>query len=511
MIIDATFEEKNEVFDANFGILAKGDKGDKGDSWSYDDLSNEQKAEFRRDIGLTDLEMKFYLLQLANEGHTFAFVTDATNAQTKNVPSKSLPYAMLDKVGGSHVIVNNNLIPYPYHGIGQGETIVDDVSQSANIKDNGDGTIAVNGFWAKATALRLVDESQGIGLAAGSYKLSALASAVDAEMYYHFTAKKNGATILDFYAQNHDEHFEFSLDEDADAVIITLCLNSGGYSGEAFTPALLPSEKELTSIEGAPITAIKVNGKNLLPNEVNNLEKWYSVSDKKAYDLHFPCAGLYALSSNLLSDYIGVFNFYIQKASNGSFSSAKAIYDENGNAKSGYYITANDKEDGYDYGNTVYIKYEDGEKYRLYFYTPTPEKLDAIRELQLTKCDAYGDKNTDYAPHTEAIRAMPKELTSIEGYGLGINDTLFNHIDFENKTFVRMVALRDYEEGDENSETMVTDGFTTIYALDAAEIVDISSLVAFDNFIAVDGNGWITLVNEHGVDVPSTLTYQIKL
>lgn len=508
MIIDATFEEKSASFDVNFGILAKGDKGDKGDSWSYDDLTNEQKAEFRHDIGLTDVEYKVKLLQLANEGKTFAFVTDATNAQTKNVPSQSLPYAMLDKVGGSHVIVNNNLIPYPYFGIGQGETIVDEITQSANIKDNGDGTIAVNGFWAQGTALCLVDESQSIGLSAGNYKLSALASVVDASMYYRFTAKKNGATILDFYAQNYDEHFEFSLDEDADAVIITLCLNSGGYSGEAFTPTLLPSEKEITSIESVPTTAIKVNGKNLLPFAVKSVDAWgHHSGNWYKYDLDLP-NGTYLMNAKLPSNYKGETYLYIYKSVNGgTYSTDKAVYNKKGELKSGHFITNS----GFGVDERVYFIVDDTTKYILRLNMPTQAKLDEIIEWQIERVDSIGAEATDYELYTEAIRAIPEDLKSIEGYGLGINDTLCNYIDFETKTFVRMVALRDYEEGDANSETMVTDGFTTIYALDAAEIVDISSLVAFDNFVAVDGNGWVTLVNEHGVDVPSTLTYQIKL
>ena len=92
-----------------------------------------------------------------------------------------------------------------------------------------------------------------------------------------------------------------------------------------------------------------------------------------------------------------------------------------------------------------------------------------------------------------------------------ISETLHNYIDFENHSLVRVVGERDFQNGDANSGTMLTDGIKTLYALDEAEIVDISSLMSFDGTIDVDGKDLIYIENENKVPMPSTITYQIKL
>jgi hypothetical protein len=279
-----------------------------------------------------------------------------------------------------------------------------------------------------------------------------------------------------------------------------------------YTFRLIISDEYEESIEESPVTAVKAVGKNILPNEVNNIanKKWYPVSSNKAFDLHFPCEGVYALSSNLLSDYFGVFNFFVQKETNGSFSATNAIYDANGKINTGYYITENSP-NGYDYGNTIYIKYVEGEKYRLYFYAPTQAKLDAITDLQIERVDKVGDPATPYAPYTERIYPIPDTVKETDGYGLGISDTIYNYIDFENRVLMLNVAKRAYKSGDANSSTMLTDGNYTIYALEKPETVDVSDYLAEGGtFFETEGNGFVYFENEKKNDAYYRMTFAMK-
>lgn len=108
MTIDATFNERNTMLEAKFGVLSKGEKGD---ALTFDDLTEEQKAELgnakivgNHEKRITNLEKK-----LAPE----YFATDASSAHNKVVPSNACPFALVNKVGGM-TYKTDNLIPFPY-------------------------------------------------------------------------------------------------------------------------------------------------------------------------------------------------------------------------------------------------------------------------------------------------------------------------------------------------------------------------------------------------------------
>ena len=97
MIIDATFAI-TPIIDAEFGTLAKGDKGD---ALTYDDLTEEQKAE----LGNTE-KVDNHEKRITNLEHKIApeyFLTDADVAHQKIVPSNACPFALVSKVGGMNV------------------------------------------------------------------------------------------------------------------------------------------------------------------------------------------------------------------------------------------------------------------------------------------------------------------------------------------------------------------------------------------------------------------------
>ncbi|MBQ8393840.1 MAG: BppU family phage baseplate upper protein [Clostridia bacterium] len=48
--------------------------------------------------------------------------------------------------------------------------------------------------------------------------------------------------------------------------------------------------------------------------------------------------------------------------------------------------------------------------------------------------------NGTYYPYTENTFAIPEALQNLEGYGLGLRNTLYNYIDFESKSIIKRVA-----------------------------------------------------------------------
>ena len=83
---------------------------------------------------LEPIEKRLQFLELVNEGHTFAFVTDKSTSKKKNLPSNSLPTVVLERVDGRMLtymetqspdytavkfegfsVIGKNRIKYPYY------------------------------------------------------------------------------------------------------------------------------------------------------------------------------------------------------------------------------------------------------------------------------------------------------------------------------------------------------------------------------------------------------------
>lgn len=170
-----------------------------------------------------------------------------------------------------------------------------------------------------------------------------------------------------------------------------------------------------------------------------------------------------------------------------------------------------------------------------------------------------------YTPYRKEIFPIPTEIQALDGYGVGINESCYNYIDYENRQFVKRVGVVDMgtldwsfidalgeakatlidmarngavlcsrydtpdEEWDEGIHTsdfnvrvidfayVDAEGFKDgvsgemlYYELATPEVTDISGLLPADNFMEVEGGGTITAVNEYGFDVPSEITYMVK-
>lgn len=186
---------------------------------------------------------------------------------------------------------------------------------------------------------------------------------------------------------------------------------------------------------------------------------------------------------------------------------------------------------------------------------------------KVTKVESVG-ANLHYA------YAIPEAVQILDGYGLGINTSLYNYIDFENRQFVKRVGkvvfdgteswtkLGDgsiyishstlgispnrgvglcshfeYATSGNNcfhiedeglaiykNDCATADDFkaylvarykngtpvTVLYEEATPTIIDISTILPDINFIEVEGGGTVTMVNGRQFAVPSEITYQIK-
>lgn len=184
-----------------------------------------------------------------------------------------------------------------------------------------------------------------------------------------------------------------------------------------------------------------------------------------------------------------------------------------------------------------------------------------------------GSTALPYAPYIKTTLPIPEAVQALDGYGDGV-DTASNYIDFEKKQYIQTVGKVDMGEqawaasgqlkycnistlrppatfedrctgfvcakypassnGDtsnmdnksmirRNSAIYVRDddidvasfkaamsGVMLYYELAEPVITDISHLLSDDNYIPVEGGGIITMQNEHGYAVPSTIEYTVK-
>ena len=122
---------------------------------------------------------------------------------------------------------------------------------------------------------------------------------------------------------------------------------------------------------------------------------------------------------------------------------------------------------------------------------PYEPYFEGLRSAPVTAIESVGANLTSTLPIPEAVQ-------SLDGYGEGNpdNTTEYNSIEWdENGVYCR-------KRGKNTNGAWVP--------LESPETTDISDIITLDNLFAVEGGGTVTMVNEHGYAVPSTITYQLK-
>lgn len=165
-----------------------------------------------------------------------------------------------------------------------------------------------------------------------------------------------------------------------------------------------------------------------------------------------------------------------------------------------------------------------------------------------------------YRPYTRNTLPIPEAVRALDGYGWGINEQVYNYIDWKKKQFVKRVGVmsantigwqgmasnlayslqkskpyakclcalpsgfRNIIFDDQGAIVVYFDDglFESIYELSSALegvmlyyelatpiITDISNLLPADNLIGVEAGGTVRMVNEYGYDVPNTVTFYV--
>jgi hypothetical protein len=178
-----------------------------------------------------------------------------------------------------------------------------------------------------------------------------------------------------------------------------------------------------------------------------------------------------------------------------------------------------------------------------------------------------------YKPYQHNTLLIPETVQSLTGYGEGINESDYNYIEWtdEKRLYHRNVARIEFN-GTEDWKQSEANGYyvlylkemkpgigkcshfkygqsdnrffigpagiaiykddcatptefkaylseqdaagtpvTVIYALQTPEVIDISDILTYDNFINVKDNGVLIFENEYGYDVPSKVEYQLEV
>lgn len=270
--------------------------------------------------------------------------------------------------------------------------------------------------------------------------------------------------------------------------------------------------KEDDALRSAPVTAIEIVGENLLdPNSGH----WAKTSDQTS--LEFKSNGIKLISGMASSQSWGRVYLYIgeTQAFVGKSLTLKADYAtsvQGDTAKSTIGFSTSDTLYGYgawpNSSELLDIKAEpvtqmsvlipEGQRKYLYaiFYFGYGCPLTETDWTEYTNIQVkIGSTVAQYSPFTKTVFSIPEAVQALDGYGWGVSVACYNYIDFEKKQFVQKVGK------DESGEP---------FELETPVITDISHLLSDDNYIPVEGGGIITMVNEHGYAVPSTIEYTVK-
>lgn len=178
-------------------------------------------------------------------------------------------------------------------------------------------------------------------------------------------------------------------------------------------------------------------------------------------------------------------------------------------------------------------------------------------------CVAKGNI-AEYSPYKKKVFRIPEAVQTLDGYGEGVDSNNFNSVEWSEdgkrifNRYVKMLELNGSESWtkettgntfwtpiynfkasqgdvlssryscsiwdvlyvnaastgvstvDEFKAALRADPLCVVYILDTPETTDISDLLPADNFIGVESNGTVTMVNEHKYAVPSEITYMLK-
>ena len=322
-------------------------------------------------------------------------------AYSIDIPRKVMSSAKIQKIGGM-TRKCTNLIPFPYYD-GDAGTVKE--MNGATFTVNADGSITINGTPTGTAYFRL---SNGIEWATTSISADSVAKNADGKTF--FNCRYNASNTL-----------------------LTVNLSAGTtYTNTVVHPTInpgstaLPYEPYFEGLRSAKVTEVESVGVNIANCTVNK-----KVSGVTFGNIDGRCV--------LNGTAITVFSVDLVK-----------VWCEAGTytlGASGLNINGVDR---------VYIKNVSGTI--AYGNTTAKVKISEAREytisIVLNTGSAYSNKDIElflyegttaqpYRPYVKHTLPIPEAVQSLEGYGLGVSDTIYNYIDWEKMQFVKRVGKKD--------------------------------------------------------------------
>lgn len=479
-----------------------------------------------------------------------ALVKNADAAYEKNVPANCAPYAKVNEIGGMTRKCNNLIVPIIKNGTVNGLTIT--------VFD--DGSFSIEGTATDSTFISVGT----VDIPAGTYTLSGCPAGGAGDgtnanyLLYHYG--------IDAYDYGAGATFTVTESKSTTAVAVVY---SGVTIAAKFYPMLnkgstvLPYEPYFEGLRDAPVTAVKAVGRNLLNIEgetfadVFGLDEnsWFTTTENGKRIATLESTGRYTFTSK--SNHLSITNYnstqwhwlsrLVKLRPNTTYRlQCTGISD----IIVGLYSTAVGTvgtqltigTDGtFNSGNYPY--------WMISFYS-TGEA-----DVMITE----GADPVEFAPYVRNTLTIPEAVRNLDGYGWGVNDTVYNYIDFEKKQFVKRVdkaILNGTESWTLYNTNMFTDVFdtvaleaspnlsdcqfttamsngsvrfkvltsglhtvetwkaylaenpmTVVYQLSTPKVIDISDILTTSNVLPVEAGGTVTMVNAYGYDVPNTVEF----
>lgn len=382
-----------------------------------------------------------------------AFEIDESTAYRKVVPSASEKLAQVLKLGGMSY-KSKNLLPYPYK-----ETTK--TSNGVTWTDNGDGSITATGT---VTAYTYISLATIEALPNTTYVFSGMANTENMIMEIDLLDDSD-ATIQALGLTNQIASGRMMV-KTADyptvkkfKVLLKRYYEGKAISGTAYPmcnygETVLPYEPYFEGIRDAKVTELVSEGANLLPYP-------YTYSNHIVEGITFTDNGDGTVTANGTPRYSANFFFH---DNNPSFNKLP---------KGTYYLSGCPS----GYGTNVYITlsfHDENGKWLAEITDYGSGKVKNLTDINYsiirakilitagTVCDnlvfkpmlVHGSTPQEYKPYigTIATKPIPEALRNFledKGYGLGIDSTYFNYIDYERKVFVQNVIKVSFD-GTEN-------------------------------------------------------------
>ena len=383
--------------------------------------------EVEEDYKAADATLKEEIDGKADKGNA---IIDNTTALVRTNPESVLPYASINEVGGM-TRKCTNLIPFSYKDY----TLT---QNGITFTPNSDGSIQISGTATAGVSYYLISESTRAPIKAGTYILSLKG-----------TADNNVTFII---GVSGDKEYNSYVGDSPILTIskettfyVRLRVATGATVNGTYYPMLnegteaLPYKPYFEGLRSTKITRFESVGKNLFGGEVlaNKLvELSNATKDETKGTVAYTAS---AISGDVLyTDFKPktqyTFIFYGRNTSNGTKTcNMKIRYTDETGVNAFQFEGA---EDSY----IVFTSAANKTIARLY-----GSQQSGTTTLYYDKCGIFEGVLTveDFKPYVKNILSIPEAVQAIDGYGDGLNDTIYNYVDLENGKFIKKVGKVD--------------------------------------------------------------------